>query len=75
MAAALRGDLARHKNMTVGEMLEETFPHTFERVPRAGVASPHTENTLSYIQGLKEKHGIDYDCHASYRFIEKTNAS
>ena len=20
---------------------------------------------------LKQKHGIDYDCHASYRFVEK----
>jgi len=71
--AALIGDLARHKNMTVGEMLEETFLHTFEKVSSGGVASPHTENTLSYIKELKKKHDIDYDCHASYRFIEKTN--
>jgi len=71
--AALMGDLARHKNMTVGEMLEETFLHTFEKVPRGGVASPHTEKTLAYIQELKGKHGIDYDTHASYRFVEKTS--
>ena len=71
--AALMGDLAQHKNMTVGEMLEETFLHTFEKVSSGGVASPHTENTLSYIKELKKKHDIDYDCHASYRFIEKTN--
>jgi len=69
--AALMGDLARHKNMSVGEMLEETFLHTFEKVPKGGVASPHTERTLSCIQELKKKHGIDYDTHASYRFVEK----
>ena len=58
---------------TVGEMLEETFLHTFEKVSMGGVASPHTLKTLAYIQELKEKHGIDYDTHASYRFVEKTN--
>ena len=71
--AALMGDLARHKNMTAGEMLEEVFLHTFEKVARGGVACPHTEKTLSYIQELKEKHGIDYDTHASYRFVERTH--
>jgi uncharacterized glyoxalase superfamily protein PhnB len=69
--AALMGDLARHKNMSVGEMLEETFLHTFEKVPKGGVASPHTERTLACIQELRKKHGIDYDTHASYRFVEK----
>jgi len=70
LAAMLR-DLARHKNMTIGEMLEETFLHTFEKVPKGGVASPHTDKTLDHIHDLKQKHRIDYDCHASYRFIEK----
>ena len=69
--AALLVDLARHKNMTLGEMLEETFLHTFERVSGEGVASPHTSKTLAYIQQLKREHGIDYDTHASYRFDEK----
>jgi len=54
------------------------------RVPRGGpsggdgghggsiyiVASPHTKRDLKYIQKLKAKHGIDYDSHASYRFVE-----
>jgi len=70
--AALMRDLARHKNMTVGEMLEETLLHTFEQLPRGGVASPHTRKTLGHIQALKKKHNIDYDCHASYRFVEKS---
>jgi predicted enzyme related to lactoylglutathione lyase len=69
--AALLHDLARHKDMTLGEMLEETLLHTFEKMPAGGVASPHTEHTLDYIQTLKKKHGIDYDTHASYRFVEK----
>lgn len=69
--AALLDDLARHKNMTRGEMLEETFLHTFETVPRDGVASPHTERTLAHIQQLRKKHGIDYETHASYRFLER----
>jgi hypothetical protein len=40
-----------------------------------GVASPHTAYTHRYIQELRKKHGIDYDCHASYRFVEKKPAS
>ena len=36
-----------------------------------GVASPHTRRTLMHIQELKKKHGIDYDSHASYRFVER----
>jgi hypothetical protein len=36
------------------------------------MASPaHTPRELStYIQALKKKLGIDYDSHASYRFVE-----
>ena len=68
--AALLEDLARHKGMTVGNCLEETLLHTFEPLGE-GVASPHTAADLRYIATLKEKHGIDYDCHASYRFVER----
>jgi catechol 2,3-dioxygenase-like lactoylglutathione lyase family enzyme len=71
--AALMSNLAAHKNMTVGEMLEEMLLHSFEKVPGGGVASPHTERTFSQIEELKSKHGIDYDTHASYRFIERPN--
>lgn len=69
--AALMRDLASHKSMSVGEMLEETLLHTFEKVRSGGVASPHTAKTLNYIQALKKKHGVDYDTHASYRFVER----
>jgi catechol 2,3-dioxygenase-like lactoylglutathione lyase family enzyme len=62
--AALLEDLAAHKRMTVSSCLEEMLLHTNEGV------GPHTKGTLRYIQELKRKHGIDYDCHASYRFVE-----
>jgi catechol 2,3-dioxygenase-like lactoylglutathione lyase family enzyme len=68
--AALIEDVARHKDMTLGEMLEETLLHSMEQVPAEGVASPHTAHTHAYIQELRKKHGLDYDTHASYRFVE-----
>ncbi len=67
--ASLLSDLAEHKGMSVSSTLEETLLHTFEPLGE-GVASPHTKETLRYIQELKKKHGIDYDVHASYRFVE-----
>ncbi len=67
--AALLNDLAEHKGMSVSSCLEELLLHTCEPLGD-GVASPHTKRTISYIQELKKKHGIDYDCHASYRFVE-----
>ena len=63
--AALLHDLARHKHMSLGSCLEEILLHTNDDV------GPHTEQTLRYIQELKKKHGIDYDSHASYRFVER----
>jgi hypothetical protein len=56
--------------MTVTSCLEETLLHTFEPLGD-GVASPHTKSDLRHIQVLKQKHGIDYGSHASYRFVEK----
>jgi hypothetical protein len=72
--AALVKDLAEHKGMTIGELLEETLLHTFEAMPDLegqGVASPHTRQTLAHIEELKRRHGLDYDVHASYRFCEE----
>ena len=60
--AALLGDLAEHKRMSLSSCLEEILLHTNEPLGD-GVASPHTKATLRYIQALKKKHGIDYDCH------------
>ena len=63
--AALLQDLAKHKRMSVNSCLEEMLLHTNEGV------GPHTQTTLRYIEELKKTHGIDYDSHASYRFVEK----
>jgi catechol 2,3-dioxygenase-like lactoylglutathione lyase family enzyme len=67
--AALLADLAEHKRMTLTSCLEEILLHTCEPYGD-GVASPHTKADLRKIQELKQKHGIDYDTHASYRFVE-----
>jgi catechol 2,3-dioxygenase-like lactoylglutathione lyase family enzyme len=67
--AALLDDLAKHKRMSLSSCVEEILLHTNESLGD-GVASPHTKRTLAYIQQLKKKHGIDYDSHASYRFVE-----
>jgi catechol 2,3-dioxygenase-like lactoylglutathione lyase family enzyme len=68
--AALVHDLAAHKRTTVDGLLEEILLHTCEPAGD-GVASPHTRAQLRRIQELKVKHGIDYDTHASYRFVER----
>lgn len=67
--AGLLRDLAEHKHMTLTSCLEEILLHTCEPYGD-GVASPHTKRTLAYIQELKKKHGIEYDSHGSYRFVE-----
>ncbi len=69
LAAVLQA-LAARKRITVSSCLEETLLHTFEPLGD-GVASPHTKADLRHIQELKRKHGLDYDCHASYRFVER----
>jgi catechol 2,3-dioxygenase-like lactoylglutathione lyase family enzyme len=62
--AALLRDLAEHKRMSVSSALEEILLHTNDGV------GPHTRSQLRYIEDLKKKHGIDYDSHGSYRFVE-----
>jgi catechol 2,3-dioxygenase-like lactoylglutathione lyase family enzyme len=63
--AALLVDLAQHKRMSLSSCLEETLLHTLDGV------GPHTKGDLRYIEQLKERHGIDYDSHGSYRFVER----
>jgi hypothetical protein len=62
--AALLQDLSDHKRMSISSCLEEMLLHTNEGV------GPHTASQLRYIKMLKDKHGIDYDSHGSYRFSE-----
>lgn len=69
--AALLHDLAAHKGMSPGGCLEEILLHTNEPLgDTGGVPSPHTKAQLRHIQELKQRHGIDYDSHAGYRFVE-----
>lgn len=67
--AALLYDLAEYKRMSLSSCVEEILLHTNEPLGD-GVASPHTRGQLAHIQRLKVKHGIDYDSHGSYRFVE-----
>jgi catechol 2,3-dioxygenase-like lactoylglutathione lyase family enzyme len=68
--AALLVDLADHKRMSLTSCLEDILLHTNEPLGD-GVASPHTRHDLQVIQQLKTKHGIDYDSHGSYRYVER----
>ncbi|MEP6689723.1 MAG: VOC family protein [Gemmatimonadaceae bacterium] len=68
--AALLQDLAAHKHMSLTSCLEEILLHTNEPLGD-GVATPHSKSDIKYIQQLKVKHGIEYDSHASYRFVER----
>ena len=68
--AALLDDLARYKQMSLTSCLEETLLHSFDS-EGGNVHSPHTKSQLRHIQELKQKHGIDYDAHDSYRFAER----
>ena len=53
------------------EELPGRDPAPHQRAAWRRGASPHTKSQLRYIQELKKKHGIDYDSHGSYRFVEK----
>jgi catechol 2,3-dioxygenase-like lactoylglutathione lyase family enzyme len=66
--AALLHDLAAHKRMTLSSCLEETLLHVMDGV------GPHTPSDLRVIAALKERHGIDYDTHGSYRFVERSES-
>ena len=62
--AALMRELAQYKRMSFDSCMEETLLHALDGV------GPHTASQLRHIQGLKQKHGIDYDSHGSYPFRE-----
>ena len=73
MVQVLKG-LAEFKNMTLGQLLEEIVLHSFEPVPgQEGqmAASPHSKKSLLAIADFKRIYGMDYDHHASYRFLDK----
>lgn len=77
MVQVLKG-LAEFKEMTLGELLEETVLHSFEAVPGhegQQCASPHSAESLRAIADLKKVYGMDYDTHASYGFKDEERQS
>ncbi len=72
--AGVLEDLASETQRSVGELLEEIVLHSFERLDgKEGnvCPPPHSPKTFRLIEELKQKHGIDYDTHANYGFVEK----
>ncbi len=75
--ASVLEDLATQTGRTTGQVLEEIVLHSFERIDaKEGDAcpTPHSPKTFRLIDELKQKHGVDYDTHANYGFVEKPNA-
>jgi catechol 2,3-dioxygenase-like lactoylglutathione lyase family enzyme len=72
---AVLEELAALKKNTLGELLEDIVLHSFERVEdkdgHDASAAPYTTRTFELIAALKKKHGVDYEAHANYGFIEK----
>jgi hypothetical protein len=73
--AAVLQDLARDAGRSVSQLLEEIVLHSFERVEgkdgHNASAAPYAARTFRLIEELKKRHGVDYDTHASYGFVEK----
>ena len=71
--AALLVDLADATRSDVGQLLEDVLLHSFEGSAR-GVASPYTDRQHARIAQLKRTHGIDYEAHDNYRFVERSGS-
>jgi hypothetical protein len=73
--AGVLEELAGRLGFTVGQLLEDVVLHSFERVEgkdgHACSATPYTRKTFELIDELKRKHGVDYEAHANYGFVEK----
>ncbi len=52
------------------EQLSRRDPAAYERAAGGRGRQPAHQGDLRHIQELKKKHGIDYDSHGSYRFVE-----
>jgi hypothetical protein len=72
---ALLEELAERSGNKLGELLEDIVLHSFERVDgkdgHTCTATPYTARTFELIAELKKKHGVDYEAHANYGFVEK----
>ncbi len=58
--------VAEYADQSLGELIEEIVLHAFEGASAFG---PETQQRIAK---LKEVYGMDYDVHASYRFVDKT---
>jgi hypothetical protein len=76
--AAVLEELAPRLDFTLGQLLEDVVLHSFDRVEgkdgHSCSATPYTASTFRLIEELKKKHGVDYQAHASYGFVEKPPA-
>jgi len=59
---------AEYNDQSLGELLEDIILHAFE----GEGASAFGPQGVQRIKELKKVYGMDYDVHASYRFLEKT---
>jgi hypothetical protein len=57
--------IAEYGDQSLGEQMEEIVLHAFEGACAFG------PETLERIAKLKEVYGMDYDVHASYRFVDR----
>jgi len=65
LAKVLKG-IAECADMSLGEMIEDIVLHSFE-----GVSTFSDPKVRAKINELKKIYNMDYDVHASYRFMEK----
>jgi catechol 2,3-dioxygenase-like lactoylglutathione lyase family enzyme len=76
--ASVLQDMAAQSGRNVGQLLEEIVLHSFEAVKGdEGLTSPspYSAKTFRQIEYLKKKHGIDYETHANYGFVEKKDGA
>jgi hypothetical protein len=73
--AAVLEELAERSGSSLGQLLEDVVLHSFERVEgkdgHGASATPYTARTFKLIDELKKKHGVDYQAHDNYGFVEK----
>lgn len=60
--------VAEFNDQSLSQLLEEIILHSFE----GEEASAFGPQGVQRIKELKKIYGMDYDVHASYRFVEKT---
>jgi hypothetical protein len=59
--------MAEYHDCSLGELLEDIVLHSFDG------ARPFLPESLERIAALRKVYGMDYDVHASYRFVDRTS--